>query len=52
MNILRLTGPFTNMFWTNKFVTDNYFDTKYHNSIAVITDLYTHTFFHYSNEGE
>jgi len=45
MNILRLAGPFTIMFWTNKFVTDNYSDTKYHISIAVIIDLYIHTFF-------
>jgi len=33
------------MFWTNKFVTDNYFDTKYHISIAVIIVFYIHNFF-------
>jgi hypothetical protein len=29
----------------NKFVTNNYFNTKYHISIAVIIDLNIHTFF-------
>ena len=43
--ILRLTGPFTIMFWKNKFVTDSYFDTKYNSSIAVINDLNIHAFF-------
>jgi len=45
MNILRLTGLITIMFWMNKFVTDNYFDTKYHISIAVINDLNIRAFF-------
>lgn len=45
MNILRLTGLFTIMFWRNKFVADNYFDTKYHSIIAVINDLNIHALF-------